>query len=142
MIFKYSVWFCFLGMLYFGDFMYVSFVFGKLGDKMIMDFLFFNVMKDFFIIFNVYYYGKFYLYVIVDIKFSNGGYSVQVNYVSYFSVGWNKVCFDFEEGEVSGVLFIIFRSQELFSLVVVDDIFYNEQFCFGKQIVCFYFLFI
>lgn len=140
MIFKYSVWFCFLGMPYPGDFMYASSVFGKPGDKTTMDLPPFNAMKDSSLTFNVYHYGKSYLHVTADIKLSNGGHSAQVNYVSYFSVGWNRVCLDLEEGEASGVSFTTLRSQEPFSLVAVDDILYNEQPCPGKQTVCPYFL--
>lgn len=127
-------------MPYPGDFVYASSVFGKPGDKTTMDLPPFNAMKDSSITFNVYHYGKSYLHVTADIKLSNGGHSVQVNYVSYFSVGWNKVCLDLEEGEASGVSFTTLRSQEPFSLVAVDDILYNEQPCPGKQTVCPYFL--
>lgn len=127
-------------MPYPGDFVYASSVFGKPGDKTTMDLPPFNAMKDSSLTFNVYHYGKSYLHVTADIKLSNGGHSAQVNYVSYFSVGWNKVCLDLEEGEASGVSFTTLRSQEPFSLVAVDDILYNEQPCPGKQTVCPYFL--
>lgn len=127
-------------MPYPGDFMYASSVFGKPGDKTTMDLPPFNAMKDSSLTFNVYHYGKSYLHVTADIKLSNGGHSAQVNYVSYFSVGWNRVCLDLEEGEASGVSFTTLRSQEPFSLVAVDDILYNEQPCPGKQTVCPYFL--
>uniref|UniRef100_K1Q6C7 MAM and LDL-receptor class A domain-containing protein 2 n=1 Tax=Magallana gigas TaxID=29159 RepID=K1Q6C7_MAGGI len=124
------------GMPYPGDFVYASSVFGKPGDKTTMDLPPFNAMKDSSLTFNVYHYGKSYLHVTADIKLSNGGHSVQVNYVSYFSVGWNKVCLDLEEGEASGVSFTTLRSQEPFSLVAVDDILYNEQPCPVVSVNC------
>lgn len=138
--FMYTVWFYFLGMPYPGEFMYASSVFGKPGDKTTMDLPPFNATKNSSVTFNVYHYGKSYLHVTADIKPSNGGHSSQVNYVSYFSVGWNRVCLDLEEGEASGVSFTTYRSQESFSLVAVDDIFYNQRPCPSKQTVCPYFL--
>lgn len=136
----YTVWFYFLGMPYPGEFMYASSVFGNPGDKTTMDLPPFNATKNSSVTFNVYHYGKSYLHVTADIKPSNGGHSSQVNYVSYFGVGWNRVCLDLEEGEASGVSFTTYRSQEPFSLVAVDDIFYNQRPCPSKQTVCPYFL--
>ena len=109
--------------------MYTHAIYGKEGDVTTMTFPSFNATSDISVRFSVYHKGKSLLKVTANIILSVGLHSAQVNYQSYYSIGWNEVCLDLAKGEVSELAFSVTRGADMLAMVAIDDIVLDEKPC-------------
>lgn len=109
--------------------MYASSVYGKSQDTATMSLPSFKAVKGSSLRFKMYLYGGANVHVMVNL--STGA---QINFVAFRSpsLTWNDACLDLEEAEVTGVSFTTGRSVDPYSLIAIDEIFYNDTACPGR----------